>query len=139
LTHPRHGEAWLNDQFPLYERGLARCLDGMTVEEWIRELNRRVFFWPTRECLETHLAAVRKRGYDHSVLEIDTAELLRLYGERVELSPINSGNATRNATRRGRGTFLPLDQYPFGRRRTVAEVTVPFAVTQAGLFRRVCV
>jgi hypothetical protein len=87
--------------------------------------------------MEAHLAAGLKRGYKQLVLEVKTAELLRLYGNRVELSPINSGNATRKAATRGRGTFLPLDQ--FDRRRTVAEITVPYAVAQAGLFLKVSV
>jgi hypothetical protein len=143
LTHPRHGKVWLNDQIPLQEANLERCLDGMTVEEWMRELNRRVFFWPTLKRLKTHLDAGRKRGYRQLVLEADTAELLHLYGAAVELSPINSGSAIRKASSRGRHTFLPLNEYPFHERRkrcglakAVAEVTVRYAVTQAGLFRK---
>ncbi len=50
LTHPEHGTAILRDQKPLNEVKLASALTGgMTVREWLEQLNKLAFFFPGRE------------------------------------------------------------------------------------------
>ncbi len=123
--HPSFGVAFVRDQRPLQPSALLACLDGMTVEGWFRLLNGRVFFWPTAERRDGMLKAYRSS--EQAVFEVDTARLLDLHGDRVELSRINSGFANPGWTvaRRGLDTFQPIDSCRF---KTIAELTVPGAV-----------
>ncbi|HYB25227.1 MAG TPA: hypothetical protein VEF89_01295 [Solirubrobacteraceae bacterium] len=45
LRHSSLGEVWIRDNKPLRPEILATCLDGVSVAEWMRLLNARVFFW----------------------------------------------------------------------------------------------
>jgi Family of unknown function (DUF7002) len=48
LHHVNHGDAVLRDQGPLSAEKLSGGLIDMTPAEWIRLLNRHVFFWLDR-------------------------------------------------------------------------------------------
>lgn len=140
IGHPIHGEVILNDQAPLNEAVLSRCLVGMTTQEWIMNLNRRVFLWPDLQSAKRFLSARMARNHKRIVLGIQSKDLLRV-ADSIELSAINSGTALRRAPTRGRETFLRLDQYPFeerrvryGLKRAVAEITVGYAILDGSLF-----
>ena len=136
IRHPVHGEFLINDQAPMSESALRKCLIDLTPREWYESLNRRVFFWPTHSRLEKHIAARLGRGRHRLVLSFDTRSLLNVLDHDLfELSPINSGNTMRKAARRGSETFLKLRAFPFherrksvGLRNAVAEVTYPHAL-----------
>ncbi|HEY0521872.1 MAG TPA: hypothetical protein VGD08_00680 [Stellaceae bacterium] len=118
LTHPRHGRAVLRDQKPLGDATLSRCLeDGLAPADWYKLLNGRVFFWPTRRRLFRLLEARGNAGREHDVLTIDTGSLLAAHGDRITLSPINSGASSRFPRPRGGSTFLPIADYPYRERR----------------------
>lgn len=133
LDHPELGRAVVRDQGPMDDRGLRQCLqDGLTPEDWYRILNARVFFWLTRSRLIRLLTARPYRDQDHDVLEVDAAALVRAYMSRVTLSPINSGATKPFPTSRGKGTFLPISEYPYAAWRTkrpTGERAVELAVT----------
>ena len=134
--HAGSGECFvLRDQKPLHPGKLERCLVGMTVAEWLRLLNGKVFFWPTRRRCEHLLAARAYRGRAHTVIEVDTARLLDGHSHQVTLSPINSGSVLYDPPQRGAFTFVPLAEVPFeewrrkrGRAGAIAEVAVEYAV-----------
>ncbi len=136
ISHPVHGQFLINDQAPMSEAALRKCLVDLTPREWYESLNRRVFFWPMRSRLEKHLATRLGRGRRRLVLSFDTASLFDvLDGDLFELSPINSGNTMRKAARRGSASFVKLGAFPFHERRrsvglknAVAEVTYPYAL-----------
>lgn len=137
LEHPTHGEARIRDQKPISYAGLARCLVGMTAEEWLLTLNRRVFFWTSPARLHRLLIAKEYRDRPHLVLTVDTSCLLKRYGQSAELCPYNSGNTLFNPPPRGKGTFLGISDYPFelwrSKRRlsdAVVELTIDYAVTE---------
>ncbi|MEE9292695.1 MAG: hypothetical protein V3U83_07170 [Acidobacteriota bacterium] len=128
----------LRDQKPLSEEKLEQCLTDMTVGERLRMLNGKVFLWPTRQRCEELLNARAFRGFQHTIVEIDTAALLERYD--VLLSPINSGATLFNPGPRGSTTFTSIEDFPFdryskrGRVRAVAEVSVDYAIPDvAGL------
>jgi len=103
------GEVVLNDNLPLQEAALARCLeDGLTPAEWLSMLNARVFFWADEAGLARLLAARMNRGRRRAVLVVDTLSLATAHATRMEICPINSGATIRRAARRGRATFTPL-------------------------------
>jgi hypothetical protein len=62
LKHPVYGKAVVRDQKPLREGPLAKCLIGLTLQEWYETLNSRVFFWLTEERLKGLLMAIPYRS-----------------------------------------------------------------------------
>lgn len=135
IHHPVHGTAWIRDNKPINETVLRRTLAGMTEPEFYRLLNGRVFLWLTETRLRRLRSAPPYRGRPHDVLIVSTERLFAAHGERVELSPMNSG-AVHPATEylRGTGTFSRIGEYPWSQRRKTAphepivEVTVPYAI-----------
>ena len=130
-----HGTAVIRDQKPMREGPLRRCLDGMSVEEWYTLLNGKVFFWVTEARLNTLLNAKPYRNRPHTVITVDTGELMTRHLHKATLSPINSGSTIYNPHPRGPDTFRSLDQYPFeerrrmrGLRNAVAELAVDYSV-----------
>ncbi|WP_422000659.1 DUF7002 family protein [Reyranella sp.] len=120
LEHPVHGRAALTDNTPLSERALAACLDdGLSPRDWLRLLNRRVFFWSDERGLQRLLGARLNRGRQRLVLVLDTLSLVMAHADCVEISPINSGATIRRPARRGLATFAPLmaTDYQAWRRR----------------------
>ncbi len=141
LHHPVHGNAWLNDQKPLHENILAKsCPAAFTPQRWIEYLNRRVFFWPSTDRLNKLHNARAARQYERIVVQIKTQDLLDHFGDRVELSPINSG-ATFPLGSAPRVEFLPLGGFPFdfwsqkrgSGKKAIVEVTVPDAMNKPEL------
>jgi len=118
IQHDRIGVAVVRDQKPMSDSGLMRALqDGLTPREWYKLLNRRVFFWLTRDRLVRLLKARAYRDDVHTVLEVDARELLNRHADRVNLCALNSGCTKPMPHPRGRDTFLPLSKYPFHERR----------------------
>jgi hypothetical protein len=135
ITAPGRPPAVIRDQGPLSIARLEASLDDMSVSQWLSELNSRVFFWLQESRLLRLLCAGSYRNLEHDVLIIDTATLMREYGEVAHLSRINSGATVWVPPRRGSSTFLPVDDYQHpGRRRAlasasdVAELTIPVGV-----------
>lgn len=101
------GTAYVRDNKPMNETVLRRTLVGMDVSEYYRTLNQRVFFFLEPGPLMKLRLAPPYRSRSHEVLVLDTAKLLSLYGEIVELSPYNSGAVHAGATvPRGPRPFL---------------------------------
>lgn len=140
IRHDKYGPAVIRDQKPMSDSALRKCLRGMTPTEWYRLLNTKVFFWLTPERVRGLLSARAYRDREHTVLVVDTAELLELHQERVALSPINSGSTVYNPQPRGASTFQALEAYPFEgwrkKRRSatkaVAELAVDYRVPNVG-------
>lgn len=84
---------------------LARCLHEMTPADWYALVNAHVFFWVDPERLNRQRKACGARP--QVVLTIDVAQLVEAHAARIELTPINTGNARRQPAPRGRATFVP--------------------------------
>jgi len=127
ITHPEHGTARIRDNKPMQEKPLEKSLSGMSPAEWYENLNRRVFFWVSRERLEKLLGAKAYRDRAHLVLEVDTAGLVAAHEESVSLSPINSGATfSMGPAPRGPETFRRIPDHP--QDRPVVELAVDYAV-----------
>ncbi len=144
LSHPAFGQAVLRDQKPMDDGGLSRCLqDGLTPNDWYRLLNRRVFFWLTRDRLYRLLEAQPYREAEHDVLELDTAALVADYRDRITFCAINSGANKPFPAPRGRSTMLPIADYPYAtwrakrpRGERVVELAVAYGVPDIAKFVR---
>lgn len=132
LTHPRLGRVVLNDQMPLREEALERCLDdSLTPGDWLAMLNARVFFWASEEGLARMLGARMNRTRPRDVLVFDTLSLARTHGAQMEVCPINSGSTIRRPARRGLGSFTAIGEMSYrdwtrkrGGRDRILEVTL---------------
>lgn len=133
ITRPGLPGAVVRDQKPMREASLRDCLDdGLTPADWYLALNRRVFFWPSRERLRGLLSARAYRNDVQTVLTLDTRSIVEAYADVIQLSPINSGATIMSIARRGNHTFAPITEFPLethrrrpGHRQTVAEVVIP--------------
>src|ERR1043165_7410027 len=114
IRHPEYGKAVVRDQKPMTEPGLRNALqDGLSQREWLLILNSKAFFWLTRARLDGLLSARPYRALRRDVLTVDTKLLLERHSSRVRLCHMNSG-CTQRSHPRGRRTFLPMEEYPFG-------------------------
>lgn len=145
LAHPVHGRAVIRDNGPIDDAKLAKVLeDGLTPADWYRTLNARVFFWLSRRKLLNLLGARSYRRSAHDIIECDARRLVEAYRAEITLSPINSGAVLfAGAPKRGAGTFLSIDNYPYAawaKKRPkdgrVAELAVAGGVPDAERFVR---
>jgi hypothetical protein len=125
-------DAVIRDQKPMSEGALNKCLqDGLTPRDWYRILNERTFFWLSRDRLRRLLRARAYRGRPQTILTLETRSLVEAHGDRIELSPINSGATIFNPVPRGLRTFLPIEKYDFEgwrKRRPAADAVVELVV-----------
>lgn len=132
LDHLAFGQVILNDQTPLSESKLERCLEGgLTPADWLEILNARVFLWSSEHHAKSLLGARANRSRAVVLLQLDTLRLAQAHASAIEICPINSGATIRKPARRGATTFTPLTALSYGdwsRRRgmkdTIKEVTV---------------
>jgi uncharacterized protein DUF7002 len=130
------GDVVVRDQKPLNVDKLAACLIDMTVIEWLRLLNRKVFFWVGEHRVNELLGAQAYRNRAHMVLVVETASLVAAHEVEITLSAINTGSTLYDPRPRGSDTLLPIAQYPFEHwrrlrqtpRKAVAELAVDYAL-----------
>lgn len=128
--------ARIRDNKPLRRQFLDPKLTDITVAEWCRLLNRKVFFWASEERLERLLSARAYRHRSHDVLTIETRKLVESVDAKISLAPINTGATLYpNATARGSDTFKPIEEYPIedytrwrGKKDAIVEVAVDYSV-----------
>ena len=134
--HGDQGAPVLRDQRPLNRGLLEKHLIGMIPEQWYRLLNSKVFFFPSLERLQGLLNGSQYRSEIHTVLTVDTRELVRRHRNRITLSRINTGAMLHGGSPRGVGTFRSIQGFPFeagdkgpgGISAQLAEVAVSRAV-----------
>lgn len=118
LQHPVVGDVVVRDQGPLKLHNLEPSLTDVTVEEWLRILNSRVFFWLDERRLNRLLQARLYRSAAHDVLVVDTERLVAKHQANVRLSPMNTGATIfPGAPARGSQTFTTIDDFPFRQRK----------------------
>ena len=90
------------------------CLPSdMTPFDWYRLLNKKVFFWLTRDRLRRLLNAGAYRCETHDVIEVDARALVAAYCDQIWFSPINSGCTKPMPRARGEDTFRRIPDYPY--------------------------
>ena len=129
---PGRPPAVLRDQKPMTDEGLVRALRG-TAEpwQWYDLINSMVFFWPTKDRLETMITATAYNEVTHDVLVVDCETLVGLEKPNIRLSRMNSGCTKPYPHARDMDLFKRLDDYSFPERpspsvvaKAVAEVCV---------------
>ena len=111
----------LRDQQPLNAWAI-KMQDGMSYEDFVEYINRRVFFWPgnadTPMCQsgKNHFEKYRRLEQPApTIIRVDTRRLIEL-NPNLEFTHCNSGGATRfvngRALPRGKGTFMRAEEFP---------------------------
>jgi hypothetical protein len=144
LLHRAFGAATINDNLPLSEVKLAACLDdGLTPADWLRLLNRKVFFWAREKDAGSLLGAAGNAGRAKALLVFDTRSLMEAHGPIAAIAAINTGQTRfpfKMATRRGLSTFAPLIKLDYahwrkdtrsGSTRRIKEVVIEAGVPDA--------
>ncbi|MEO9101349.1 MAG: hypothetical protein ABI212_14740 [Burkholderiaceae bacterium] len=142
IEHAEQGVITINDNIPLSEAALAKCLDDpLTPGDWLHLLNGRVFFWADDRRLERLLSARAAHGQPREVLVFDAERLAQAHLDTLAFSAINSGATIRKPARRGLSTFTRVADRSFdewrrlrGRLDNVLEITVDWAVPRAAEF-----
>ncbi len=131
----KHGRFLIRDNGPLPLKKLEACLTDMTPGQFYKELNKRVFFWPTEERVKGLLDARRYRNREHTVIKVSSKLLVKHYQTKICFSRINSGSAVYQFTPRGKWTFVPFMKWPddVGPRsgklkERIAEIAVEYSV-----------
>jgi hypothetical protein len=100
----------IRDQTPMPPDLLTKALTpGVSPSDWYRLLNGFIFLWGSFERAERHRAAFGRSS--QVLLVFDAALLLAEFGDRVLVSPINSGNARRRPAPRSPRLFVPYHEW----------------------------
>lgn len=114
LEHPLVGPVTIRDQQPLKLHNLVPKLSGISLDDFLRSLNDRVFLWAHPARLDRLLNARLYRGSQHDVLVVDTAKLAQQCGDRIRLAGINTGATIfPNTPVRSAATFSTVSDYAF--------------------------
>jgi len=123
--------AKIRDQLAMDNEGLRRCLPkGISPRQWYECLNKKVFFWLTKDRLNRMLNAKAYRNTAHEVLVLNTCKLVDKYREQIRLCPINSGATKPAYAKRDCSIFYRIEDYPYKGRKhrrindRVAELSV---------------
>lgn len=118
LTRPGYADVVLRDQTPMTDKALAACLvDDMTPREWYETLNRKVFFFTSRQKMQKLQNAKAGRDRAQLALIVDSRSLVSSYRDQILLSGMNTGATFRRALPRGPRSFLPISDFPYDARR----------------------
>lgn len=132
VSRPGLPDAVIRDNKPMTVSALGKCLTGgVTPTQWFETLNSRVFFWLSKKRLEGLLGARAYRDRPQTIIELDTASLVKATRDLIQLSAINSGSTIYRPVPRGKDTFQTIEAYPFekwlakrARANAVVELTV---------------
>ena len=109
----------LNDNSPLQSGPLSRCLrDGLTPGDWKRALNSRVFLFTKEKEARAFANAAASRDRDRDVWAFDGLAFATAFLDRMEVTPFNTGAATRRPPLRDLSTFAPVAGLDFEQWRT---------------------
>lgn len=131
ITHDDYGMAVIRDQKPIKPEHLNRCLPPkISVNDWYRFINNKVFFWADWISLKWFISANEYIRKMHIVLCLDTTRLLEDYNHEIKLSAINSGSAypRKNKTEpefRDYETFKSVEDYDS---LMVKEITIDYSL-----------
>ncbi|MEL6840064.1 MAG: hypothetical protein AAFP85_12285 [Pseudomonadota bacterium] len=100
------GTAMLNHQKPIVHGSpkAGQNLDGISLRDWIRQLDERVFFWPEKRGAD--FAASIAADTPIVFLTLSTRRLLAAFPDHIDLAPINSGNFRQGGAYALRGPWV---------------------------------
>ena len=132
INAPGLARAGIRDQLPMDDVGLRRCLPStISPQQWYEFLNRKVFFWLTKDRLGRMSNARAYRDAEHEVLVLDARRIVAAFSESIWLCPINSGCTKPMPAQRSYSSLTRIADYPYQywrRRRRRGERVVELSV-----------
>lgn len=131
LNHENYGIAKLRDQKAMKPELLSKCLPtSISVGDWCRYINGRVFFWADWTNLKRLLSAQSYINKPHIVITLDTVRLVNSYREKITLSDINTGSTfpRKGKTEPERRNFNTFRKIPDFDSRYVRELAVDYGI-----------
>jgi hypothetical protein len=131
IYHKDYGKAVIRDQKAMQPERLKKCLPkNITIEDWCKFINKRVFFWADWIDLKILLSANEYVYKSHIVIAVDTRQLLQQYESKVTLSPINTGSTFPKKEKidpepRSFATFQKIPEYTY---RWISELAVDYSI-----------
>ncbi len=119
----------IRDQKPMKQNLEKVLLDGITPQQWLEFLNRKVFFWTCPERLLRFRKAYKMKR--QLIIEVPTERLVEAYATKITLCRMNSGAARMPDHFRNFDIFRPIAAYPA--KRPPVEFTVEYAVKDIAL------
>lgn len=106
MLQTNFGICTLNHQRPIVHGTTkqGQSLDQISPHDWARQLDRRVFFWPSR--LGQKFTQSIAADTAIAVITIDTGRFLDRFGDQIDLCPINSGNFRQGGAHTLRGPWI---------------------------------
>lgn len=129
ITDPIYGTASIRDQKPMDDAGLRRALPSHILpSDWYEFLNKKVFFWLSKDRFDRLTLARAYRGKKHEVLVLDSHKLVKAYFSKIWLSPINSGATIGAPQPRDYDTFARIKEYDYAKQRLRREKAVELCI-----------
>ena len=131
ICNNQFGSATIRDQMAMPPEKLRHCLPNtITVSQWYKYINKRVFFWSDLKGLKFLLSANNYIKKAHLVIVVNSEKLLMDYNEKVFLSDINSGSTYPKKGKttpeyRDFNTFKDIKSYS---RPWVTEITIDYGI-----------
>lgn len=124
----------IRDQKPMSDSSLRDCLPpGISPRNWYELLNKKVFFWLSKDRL--HRMARTYGDEKRLVLVLDSRALVAAHVEDIWLSHMNSGCSIPWKADRSYETFRRIGDYPYRKRHgTAAELCVDDSVPDVERF-----
>jgi hypothetical protein len=121
LNHKKYGEAKLRDQKAMKPDLLSKCLPkNISIEDWCRYINGKVFFWTNWSDLKIFLSAQSYINKPHVVITLDTIRLVNSYRKKITLSDMNTGSTF---PRKGK---IEPEQRDFSTFKKIADFDAPW-------------
>lgn len=105
----------LNDNSPLSFKRLEGLLEnGLSPQDWMEELNSRVFLFPNRKAVSSFLQARANRNRARDLWAFPTLRFLNKYWDKIEVTHMNSGATVQSSPpRRGLSTYANAKELDF--------------------------
>ncbi|EBA11728.1 DUF7002 family protein [Roseobacter sp. CCS2] len=100
------GRCTLNHQKPIVHGTVkqGQSLDGISREDWARQLDERVFFWPGNKGHDFAKSIASDTAT--ATINISTARFLERFAGQIDLAPINTGNFRQGGANTLRGDWI---------------------------------
>ncbi len=130
IENPEYGTAVIRDQGPMPPHTLEPLLVGLTPVDWYELINRKSFFWVTRDRLNRFLNAAPYRSQVHDVITVDTRLMIERHYDHIILAPFNTGVSSFGPRyKRDINTFKRIEEFlREGHFSNVVELAVEYHV-----------
>jgi hypothetical protein len=105
---------------------LDALLEGVGRQGWFEFLNKKVFFWVSKDDLVKMICAWQYSGKPQWVITVNTRPLLQQYSDKASVSDQNTGSLY-SMRKRGPKSFVPFNDCPI--KANIKELIIDYQVS----------